>query len=130
MTRVQPDQTDDWELSVYRFESCLFALTQVLHILIGQQLHSGRLWLSASLEPRAIRLEDHYAVRGDRRQKSGAVAELSPAGIVVEGDVGQAITGYGKQQGEMANKPTLEQVSELQILLLKQLTNCRVVANR
>jgi hypothetical protein len=107
----------------------LGVLTQVLHILVRQQLHGSSLRLGTRLEAGSIRLEDHYAVRSDCRDKRETVAELSPAGVVVEGDVRQTIASDSDEEGKVTDEPSLGHVSELQSELSKQLTNCRVVAS-
>ena len=123
LTRVEPDQADDCARSDTRLKTGDYILTEVLHVLVSQQLHSSRLGLNAILESRAVRLEDHYAVCRDRGQEGRAVAELGPARVIVERDVGQAIASDSDQKCEVANEPSLEQVSELQVSLFGQLTN-------
>ena len=81
------------------------ALTQVLHILIREQQHSSLSNLGAWLHTSAISLEHDNTIRGDGRGEGQAISHLRPSGIVVESNVGEAVTEDREQEGKVAAKP-------------------------
>ena len=67
---------------------CSIERTQVLHVLVCDHLY-GRAHCLPALLLGAERLEHDDAIRGGGRNEGGAVAELRPAAVVVEGNVAE-----------------------------------------
>ncbi len=80
-------------------------LTQILHIFIREQEEGGRADLGTGLDSSPISLEDDDAVSGDRGLKGEAIGEGGPFGVVVEGNVGQAVSEDGEEEGKVAAEP-------------------------
>jgi len=71
------------------------ALTQVLHILVSSQGNDTALLTGPHAG--AVGLVDDDAVGDARRQKGNAVGERGPSGVVVEGQVRQAVAQCREQ---------------------------------
>ena len=78
-------------------------LTQILHILIRGQCDKTTLLLRP--HARTVRLVYHNAVRDAGGQKGHAIRKGGPFGVVVEGDVRQAVAERGQQQRDMSSEP-------------------------
>lgn len=79
-------------------------LTQILHILVGDQGERASLTLPA-LSTRAVAFEDDDAIGGSGGDESSAVAELCPTAVVAEGDVAQGVAERAQEQSNMADEP-------------------------
>lgn len=98
----------------------VFVLTKVLHILVGHQSDWALRCLS-TLRTGTVSLKDHNAVRRSGCDEGGSVAELSPAAVVLEEDVAQAIAERGQEERHMSDEPCeLQRLSELQEALLER----------
>lgn len=78
-------------------------LTEVLDVLIGSQGHDTA--LLSGPHAGAVRLVDDNAIGDTGGDKAGAVGESSPLRVVVEGDVRQAVSQRGQQQGDVTSEP-------------------------
>lgn len=78
-------------------------LTEVLHILICEQSERGALLASSGTG--SVALVDDDAVGHGRSHESGAIGELCPSRVVVEGDVGKAVAQGAEEQREVASEP-------------------------
>lgn len=77
-------------------------LTQVLHILISEQEEGGLANVCTWSYTGTIGFEHDDAVGCDRRDKSQSVGERCPFRVVVECEVGEAISEDGDQEGKVS----------------------------
>jgi len=75
--------------------------TQVLDVLISNHLH-WRAHCLAALLLRTERLEHDNAIGCGGCHEGGAVAELGPTAVVVEGDVAEAVAEGTEEERDMA----------------------------
>lgn len=80
-------------------------LTQVLNILVGEELKSKGRGVRTRLETGSEGFENDDAVSCDSREKGQTIGKGGPVGGRVEGDVGQAVSKDREQEGEVAQKP-------------------------
>lgn len=98
----------------------VFVLTKILHILVGYQ-SDWALWCLSTLRTGTVSLKDDNAVRRCRGHESGPVAELSPAAVVLEEDVAEAIAECSQEESDMSDEPCeLERLGELHEALLER----------
>lgn len=77
-------------------------LTKVLNVLVGNQGQRALRSLGSSLTACAESLVDDDAVGQGSRQECESVAEAGDPAVVVERDVGEAITDNGENQGQVS----------------------------
>jgi hypothetical protein len=82
-------------------------LTQVLNILISSEGQRATRSSSSSSCAGAESLVDNNAVGHGSGDESGAIRELRPARVVVEGNVGQGVSKDTEEQGEVSENAVL-----------------------
>lgn len=78
------------------------APTEILDIFITRKLEHNAGNTTAQTSTRNILLVHHNSICQSRGNEGQAVREPGPAGIVIEGDVGEKVADDGEEQGQVA----------------------------
>lgn len=77
-------------------------LTEILDVLIASKLQGDIDGTSLKAPARKVLLVYHDAIGRSGRNERDAIRKLGPAGVVVEGYVGQHIADDGEKQGQVS----------------------------